>query len=111
MPYTDAQKRATNKYNAKAYDRLYPFVPKGRKEEIQAAADTMGETLNEFIVRAIDERMNLVPDHDGQWATITITVTPEQKEFVSQISEELGESVTDYLMNAAISHARRVKKK
>ncbi len=45
------------KYNAKAYDRLYPFVPKGRKAEIQAAADAAGESLNDFICKAIDERM------------------------------------------------------
>ncbi len=45
------------KYNAKAYDRLYPFVPKGRKAEIQAAADAVGESLNDFICKAIDERM------------------------------------------------------
>ncbi len=45
------------KYNAKTYDRLYPFVPKGRKAEIQAAADAVGESLNDFICKAIDERM------------------------------------------------------
>lgn len=45
------------KYNAKAYDRLYPFVPKGRKAEIQAAADAAGESLNDFICKSIDERM------------------------------------------------------
>ena len=44
-------------YNAKTYDRLYPFVQKGRKAEIQAEADKLGETLNEFIVRAIEERI------------------------------------------------------
>lgn len=44
-------------YNAKSYDRLYPFVPKGHKSEIQAAADAAGESLNEFIVKAIDERI------------------------------------------------------
>mgnify|MGYP001002771468 CR=1 FL=1 len=48
-----AQTRASNKYHEKAYDRLYPFVPKGRKAEIQAAADAAGETLNEYIVKAI----------------------------------------------------------
>lgn len=48
---------ANNRYTAGAYDRLYPFVPKGRKAEIQAVADAVGETLNEFIVKAIDERM------------------------------------------------------
>lgn len=39
------------------HDCLYPVVPKGRKAEIQAAADAVEETLNEFIVKAIDERM------------------------------------------------------
>lgn len=49
---------ANNRYSAKAYDRLYPFVPKGRKADIQAAAEEQGETLNEFIVQAIEERMS-----------------------------------------------------
>ena len=55
----DMKKQAewSRTYNAKAYDRLYPFVPKGRKAEIQAAADAAGESLNDFICKAIDERM------------------------------------------------------
>lgn len=55
----DKQKSTDYKrqFNAQKYDRLYPYVPKGRKAEIQAAADAVGETLNEFIVKAIDERM------------------------------------------------------
>lgn len=32
-------------------------LPKGRKSEIQAAADAVGESLNDFICKAIDERM------------------------------------------------------
>ena len=32
-------------------------LPKGRKAEIQAAAKAQGESLNDFIVTAIDERM------------------------------------------------------
>lgn len=44
-------------FNEQKYDRLYPYVPKGRKAEIQAAADAAGETLNEYIVKAIDQRM------------------------------------------------------
>jgi hypothetical protein len=58
------QTTASNKYHKDKYDRLYPFVPKGRKAEIQAAADRAGETLNEFIVRAIDERIeHMKPPH------------------------------------------------
>ena len=55
-----AQSRASNKYAAKAYDRLYPFVPKGRKAEIQATADSLGESLNDFIVKAIDDRIDRI---------------------------------------------------
>lgn len=54
---TKAAMTAHAKYNAKAYDRLYPFVPKGRKAEIQAAADAVKESLNDFICKAIDERI------------------------------------------------------
>lgn len=46
---------AKNRYNAKAYDRLNVVVPKGRKAELQAHAEGQGESLNRFIVRAVDE--------------------------------------------------------
>lgn len=46
---------AKNRYNAKAYDRLNVVVPKGRKAELQAHAESRGESLNGFIVRAVDE--------------------------------------------------------
>lgn len=66
------------KYNAKAYDRLYPFVPKGRKAEIQAAADAARESLNDFICKAIDERMERM---EGARADIKqLTVEDEVKQ-------------------------------
>lgn len=50
-----ASTRAKNKFNAKAYDRLYITVDKGRKAEIEAHAQGRGESLNGFVNRAIDE--------------------------------------------------------
>lgn len=55
-----AATKAKNKYNSSAYDSLHPFVPKGRKAEIKAVADSVGESLNEFVVTAIDERIEKV---------------------------------------------------
>ena len=55
MPKTDAQKRATQKYDTKAYDRVALIVPKGKKAELQAHAESRGESLNGFVNRAIDE--------------------------------------------------------
>lgn len=52
-----ASTRATNKYIAKAYDRVNLTLPRGRKEEIQAHATARAESVNGFISRAISEAM------------------------------------------------------
>lgn len=44
-----------DKYNAKAYDEIKVRVFKGSKEKIKAHAESMGESVNGFINRAIDE--------------------------------------------------------
>lgn len=43
------------RYNEKAYDKIYITVPKGEKEIIQAHAESIGESTNAFINRAIKE--------------------------------------------------------
>ena len=46
-----------NKWNKENYDRIEIIVPKGKKDLIKAAADTEGESVNTFINKAIDDRM------------------------------------------------------
>lgn len=46
-----------NKWNKENYDRIEIIVPKGKKDLIKAAADTTGESVNAYINRAIDDRM------------------------------------------------------
>ncbi|MFQ8997173.1 hypothetical protein [Allofournierella massiliensis] len=55
MPYTDAQKRATAKYNAKAYDRIEIKVKKGQKEIIQKRAELLNKSVNGYITDLIEE--------------------------------------------------------
>lgn len=55
-----ARTRANNKWNAKAYDRVNLVLKKDAsptKEEVQAAAERAGESLNAYIVGAITQRM------------------------------------------------------
>ena len=54
-----AQTRASNKYAAKAYDRIALQVKKGEKDKITAHAEQRGESLNGFINRAIETTMRL----------------------------------------------------
>ena len=46
-----------NEFNKRNYDRIEIKVPKGRKAVIKAAATAAGQRVNEFIAKAIDERM------------------------------------------------------
>lgn len=57
MSYSESQKNATRKYNEKSYDRLYPFVKKGKKEIYVNAAHDLGISLNEFVEMALDEKI------------------------------------------------------
>ena len=57
MAKTKTSSTVKNRYNAKAYDQLPIRVPKGRKAEIQDAAEAAGDSLNAYVVGAIDERM------------------------------------------------------
>ncbi len=54
-----AATRAKNKYNDANYDRLYPYVKKGKKAEYEKAANEAGyDSLNEFIIDAIEEKIS-----------------------------------------------------
>ena len=46
-----------NDYIARTYDRINLTVPKGKKEIIQAHAAAQGESVNSFINKAIDEKL------------------------------------------------------
>lgn len=57
MPASKAQQRAVSKYMRENYDIYQIRMPRGRKDTIKAAADLAGESLNAYINRAVDERM------------------------------------------------------
>ena len=53
----NAATRAKNKYNAENYERISLSVPKGDKDKIKAHAESMGESVNGFINRAIENQI------------------------------------------------------
>lgn len=46
-----------NEYNKANYDRIEVVVPKGRKEIIKQYAKANGQSVNEFINLAIDDKL------------------------------------------------------
>ena len=54
---TDARRRATAKYLKETVEDIRIRVPKGQKAVIQAHADRQQESMNQFVIRAINETM------------------------------------------------------
>ena len=55
--YSQAQNKATQRYVKSHYDEIKLRVPKGKKEQIKAFAESKGESLNGFINRIVDNEM------------------------------------------------------
>ena len=55
--YTEARKRANEKYLKETVEDIRIRVPKGQKAVIKAHADRQQESMNQFIIRAINETM------------------------------------------------------
>lgn len=57
MPITEKRKESMYEYARKNIKRVPLDVQKEQYERIKAAADAAGESVNGYIKRAIDERM------------------------------------------------------
>ena len=57
MATTKAQQKAVQKYVAEKYDRIVLTMPKGEKDRIKRSAELTGESVNAFINRIIQEKI------------------------------------------------------
>lgn len=53
-----AQMNAVAKYTKANYDEIKIRVPKGQKEDIKNYADSLGKSINQFIIDLINAEMN-----------------------------------------------------
>ncbi len=55
--YTEAQAKAAKKYLKESVEDVRIRVPKGEKAVIKAHAEQQAESMNQFVIRAINETM------------------------------------------------------
>ena len=55
--YTDKQNKATQKYKKEHRDRIALEVPKGKKDEYKAFAESQGKSLTALIVELLEKEM------------------------------------------------------
>ncbi len=54
---TAAQRKAVSKYEAANYDKVLLRLPKGERDAIKAAADKAGQSVNAYILQAVQNRL------------------------------------------------------
>ena len=64
--YTEARKEGNRKWDAANLDRVSIAVAKGKKDEIKAAASAAGESMNQYIITAIDQRIERDKQEAGE---------------------------------------------
>ena len=57
MPASKANQKAVAKYMKANYDDIKVRVPKGERDIIKAHAEKAGESVNGYIKKAVDERI------------------------------------------------------
>lgn len=113
MAVSKAQQKAVNKYMAANYDRINLTVPKGKKDTIQAHAETQGESVNGFINRAIDHQISQDCDRgpseaqQGQPVGEGISLHPEALQTAQNAAQKAGETVSQFVERAVETQAQR----
>ena len=112
MATTKAQQKAVNKYRKNNYDLVQLTMPKGRKAEIKAHAETHGESVNGFIGRAIDEAMErdagTPTEATGQPPAATAALLPpDTLEEAQNAAGHTGEAVPEFVARAVKAQAKQ----
>ena len=94
MPLTD-KKRISNDRYIKSRDNITTRYRRGMRAEIQAAADSAGESMNAFITKAVEQRIAEEEDMDFCVAMVDryhAINDPEKDEFIpiKEVAAELG---------------------
>ena len=58
MAVSEAQKKSAQKWDAANLDRVSIAMPKGMKDMVKAAAAVAGESMNQYIIGATEQRIN-----------------------------------------------------
>ena len=111
MAVSEAQKKSAQKWDAANLDRISIAIAKGKKDEIKAAAIAAGESMNQYIITAIESRLNGMPltVAAGAQEAEGAILTPETLKKAQEAAQNAGETVSAFVDRAVETQAQRDK--
>ncbi len=109
MAVSEAQKKSAQKWDAANLDRISVAMAKGKKDEIKAAAATAGESMNQYIITAIESRMNgeTLTSATGAPQGEGAILTPATLKTAQEAAQRAGETVPAFVCRAVDIQAKR----
>lgn len=113
--YSEAQKKASKKWDAANLDRLSLAVPKGTKDAIKVHAAGAGESVNGFINRLIDGALSGSTavghsDAAGSENGFNIHLHPDTIKAAQIAAEAATEPIGEFIARAVTHEAERDKR-
>ncbi len=109
MPASKAQQKAVNKYVKANYDLYQIKMPKGKKDDIKAVAAAAGESMNQYIITAIDQRTarDAAGGHTAAPTGEDSILTRSIINAAQEAAQAAGESLSQFVARAVETQAQR----
>lgn len=113
--YTEARKEGNRKWDAANLDRISIALPKGKKDDVKVAAVAVGESMNQYIINAVEQRMEQdaggPQEAAGAALGPVVSLTPEALKTAQEAAEAAGEDLPQFVTRAIESRAALDKRK
>lgn len=107
MAVSEAQKKSAQKWDAANLDRVSIAMPKGMKDTLKAAAGIAGESMNQYIISAVEQRINGPHETAGAPQDVGAILTPETLKTAQDAAQKAGETVSVFVARAVDVQAKR----
>ena len=113
--YTEARKEGNRKWDAANLDRISIALPKGKKDDVKAAAVAVGESMNQYIINAVEQRMerDKAPQEYGELVETQRDLTTVQPmkigilDLAAEAARAAGATTADYISTAIENQIKR----
>lgn len=109
MAVSEAQKKSAQKWDAANLDRISIAMPKGMKDMVKAAAAVAGESMNQYIIGAAEQRINGLQQPAGAPQGMGAILTPAALKVAQEAAQRAGETVPAFVGRAIETQAQRDK--
>lgn len=110
MAVSESRKKANLKWDAANLDRVSIAMPKGMKDTVKAAAAAAGESMNQYIIGATEQRISRKsPQNAAEARGDSNTLAPDALKIAQEAAQRAGEDIPAFVSRAVTNQDQRDK--